>query len=193
MNFLSCGAEAVLFLEKNVVIKERITKKYRVKELDKKIRKFRTKREAKILQVLNDKKSICPKLISFCDKKMIIEMEYLEGVQLKEVIKENFAEQAGKIVALMHENDIIHYDLTTANFIVKNDKVFIIDFGLSFFSKRIEDKAVDLHLFERSLNAYHTLIKDQCWNAFLKGYKNYKDSDKIIKQLKKVELRGRNK
>ena len=39
------GAEAKIFKENNLIIKERIPKDYRLKELDEKIRKQRTKRE----------------------------------------------------------------------------------------------------------------------------------------------------
>ncbi len=193
MTVLSKGAEATIFLKENKVIKERLSKTYRLKEIDEKLRKSRTKREAKVMKTLNELKISSPKIFTFCDKKMIIEMEYIEGMPLRETLNADYASQAGKIVGLMHENDIIHDDLTTANFVVKNGGVFVIDFGLSFFSKRIEDKAVDLHLFERSLNAHHTSIKDECWKSFLESYKIYKESDLVINHLKKVERRGRNK
>lgn len=190
---LAEGAEAIISLKNNLIIKERISKNYRLKVLDEKLRKLRTRKEAKILQKLNELHISSPKLITSCDKKMIIEMEYLEGEQLSTVIDENYSKQAGAIVGKMHENNIIHGDLTTANFVVKDDKVFIIDFGLSVISKRNEDKAVDLHLFERSLEAHHTNIKEDCWDAFLESYQKHKDSNAVIKQLEKVEHRGRNK
>ena len=49
---------------------------------------------------------------------------------------------------------IIHGDLTSSNIMINltaEHKVYIIDFGLSSFSENIENKAVDLNVFEKSL------------------------------------------
>ena len=46
------GAEAVIFLEDNKIIKNRIKKNYRIDELDRKLRINRTKREINLL-ILN--------------------------------------------------------------------------------------------------------------------------------------------
>ena len=43
------GAEAILYREDDILIKERIKKGYRIKELDEKLRKRRTRSEAKLL------------------------------------------------------------------------------------------------------------------------------------------------
>src|SRR3989344_2394264 len=43
------GAEAIIYLDDNRIIKERTKKSYRIKEIDEKLRKSRTKKEAKIL------------------------------------------------------------------------------------------------------------------------------------------------
>jgi len=197
MEIISQGAEAILKLKNFgtdiIVEKKRIEKKYRIIQLDNKLRKSRTRRETKILEKLNELKIPCPKLITSCDKKMIIEMEYIKGVPLKNVMNKEFSGQVGTIIAQMHSNNIVHADLTTANFLVKNDKVYVIDFGLSFVSQRTEDKAVDIHLFERSLNAHHTLIKKECWKEFLNNYNKYSESSNVLKHLIKVEKRGRNK
>ena len=65
----------------------------------------------------------------------------------------------GESVARIHQKDIIHGDLTTSNMIFKNEKVFFIDFGLGYISRKIEDKAVDIHLLKQALEAkhFHTL------------------------------------
>ena len=72
-------------------------------------------------------------------------------------------------------------------------QIFIIDFGLGFISKRIEDKAVDLHLIKQALEAKHYLYHESLFHSFLQGYKLEKDYAKILEQLKKVEARGRYK
>jgi len=45
------GAEAKIFLEENFVVKDRVVKGYRLKELDEAIRKRRTKKEERILEI----------------------------------------------------------------------------------------------------------------------------------------------
>ena len=53
MQIIKQGAEAILFLDnfenQKVLVKERIPKKYRIKEIDEKLRKERTKKEVKLL------------------------------------------------------------------------------------------------------------------------------------------------
>lgn len=105
-------------------------------------------------------------------------------------------QKIGKQVALLHKNDIIHGDLTTSNTILqeKTNKIYIIDFGLGFISKRLEDKAVDLHLIKQALEAKHWQNHEQLFAEFLKTYtKELQDSQKVLDQLKKVESRGRHK
>jgi TP53 regulating kinase-like protein len=70
--------------------------------------------------------------------------------------------------------------------------LFIIDFGLSFHSQRLEDKAVDLHLIKQALEAKHFQNHEGLFKEFLKNYKP-KDYKNILEQLKKVEARGRYK
>ena len=55
---ISQGAEAVIIKEGNNIIKNRISKSYRLEELDKKLRQFRTRREAKVLEKLQEMKDL---------------------------------------------------------------------------------------------------------------------------------------
>lgn len=189
------GAEAKLFRSENKLIKERIKKSYRLKEIDEKIRKSRTKREVKMLKKLD----FVPKVLDVDDKKKIIEMEFIEGKLVKNILddinkekRKEICKKIGKNIAELHNLDIIHGDLTTSNFIF-NKKVYFIDFGLSFVSNRIEDKAVDLHLLKQALESKHYRHFEECFGFVLNGYKKVKDYDKILNRLGKVESRGRYK
>ncbi|RLE39318.1 Kae1-associated kinase Bud32 [Candidatus Woesearchaeota archaeon] len=186
------GAEAKLYLEGNKVIKDRFKKKYRHPELDKKLTYSRTKREAKVLQKLQELGFPAPRWI-FNDKN-ILEMEHIKGAQLKDVFKLKHCKKIGEMIAEMHNAGIIHGDLTTSNMIM-NEKIFFIDFGLSFFSKKLEDKAVDLHLLRQALESKHYEIWQDAFDKVLKGYKaKAKKAKEIIMRLEKVvEMRGRNK
>src|SRR3989338_6709944 len=61
----------------------------------------------------------------------------------------------GKNIALLHQQEIIHGDLTTSNMILKGEEVYFIDFGLSFIDPKAEHKAVDLHLLRQALESKH--------------------------------------
>ena len=196
---ISQGAEAKIYLDLlpyPTVHKERITKGYRHKELDKKIRTRRTRSEAKLITKATSFGINVPSVHSVDKKTQTILMNYIEGDRLSETLnsypeKKQFKimQQIGEQVALLHKNNIIHGDLTTSNTILSKDKLFIIDFGLGFISTKIEDKAVDLHLIKQALEAKHFQNHKELFNQFLKTY-NIKEN---IERLKTVEKRGRYK
>ncbi|MBI2575092.1 Kae1-associated serine/threonine protein kinase, partial [Candidatus Woesearchaeota archaeon] len=151
-----------------------------------------------------------PKLISSSDKEMKIEMEHIEGRKLADALdtldsssRGKCCGQIGEKIGMMHASGIIHADLTTSNMILgsgeergeeKEEKVYFIDFGLSFFSDKAEDKAVDLHLLKQALQSRHNAVWKQCFEAALKGYaKTYPRHREVLARLEKVEKRGRYK
>ncbi|MAG20369.1 Kae1-associated kinase Bud32 [archaeon] len=183
------GAESIISLDKNI-IKERIRKSYRFPELDNKIRKQTTRRETKILEKAYNLIPT-PKLIS--SKDTTIEMEYINGKLIKNILdssknKTQLCKQIGNQISLLHKHNIIHGDLTTSNMILKDDKVYFIDYGLSFISHKTEDRAVDLHLLKQALKAKH-YKHPNLFTLILKSYNN----KEVIERLKKVEQRGRYK
>ncbi len=197
MKLIAEGAEARIYTDGKTVVKERQAKPYRIRVLDEFIRKHRTKREAKVFQHLQKIGFPIPKLLSASEKTKRIEMEFLDGKKVRDVLNEKNCTQLcveiGKKIGIMHKNGIIHGDLTTSNMILQN-AVYFIDFGLSFFSEKTEDKAVDLHLLRQALESKHHMIWKQAVAAALKGYKETEpNAAEILKRLEKVEERGRNK
>ena len=189
------GAEAELSREDGVVIKERIKKSYRIQELDDKLRKRRTALEARLLREARRAGVLTPQVLE--EEKTSLKMEFIDGQKVKDVLDENctdICKEIGRNVALLHNYDIIHGDLTTSNMLLKGNKLYFIDFGLGFISKREEDKAVDLYLLHETLESTHFDIMEKAWKAVLGSYKrHYQGSDKVIKALLKVESRGRYK
>ncbi len=188
------GAEARIYVKGRTLIKKRIKKSYRIKEIDDELRRTRTRREARILQKLN-KIVKTPKFIGVDDTEIM--MEYIDGQKVSEILNaknyKRICQEIGNIIGKLHTNNIIHGDLTTSNFILKGD-VYIIDFGLSFHSTKIEDKAVDLHLLKHALESKHYDIFEQAFSEVVKSYlKTFKDGKDVLKRLEKVELRGRYK
>jgi TP53 regulating kinase and related kinases len=192
------GAEALIIKEKDYILKDRIKKNYRIKEIDEKLRKQRTKKEANLLlkasQLIN---SPTPLKV----EKMQIKMPLIKGKKLSEIFdslkkeeQKKICLEIGKALAKLHDNDIIHGDLTTSNIILDGEnKLWFIDFGLGFISSRIEDKAVDIHLIKQAFEAKHFRNWEQDTRNILEGYKHSKNFEKTITQLKKVESRGRYK
>ena len=193
------GAEAIIIKKDNEIIKKRLRKSYRIKEIDDKIRKLRTRSEGKLLAKAAKIISI-PKLKTINEKSKEITMDFVDGKKLSEHLndfdlkkqKTVFCE-IGKSISKLHDSNIIHGDLTTSNMILKNKEVYFIDFGLGFQSHKIEDKAVDLHLLKQALEAKHFKTWEILFKEILKSYSTSKDSKKVLERLKAVEKRGRYK
>ncbi|MFH1065483.1 MAG: KEOPS complex kinase/ATPase Bud32 [Nanoarchaeota archaeon] len=193
------GAEAIIWLDGDKIVKERIKKLYRHEDIDSARRKKTTRFEARLMERAG-KIIPVPKVHSACDKAMVIEMEFIEGKKLRDLVdsmtKEERADvfkRVGKKVAKLHNIDVIHGDLTTSNMIVR-EKVYFIDFGLGFVSSKVEDKAVDLHLLKQALASKHHRQFEECFDAVMHGYKEeIKDFKAVEKRMKKVEERGRYK
>ncbi|CAJ0967833.1 unnamed protein product [Ranitomeya imitator] len=69
----------------------------------------------------------------------------------------SLAERIGQILAWMHDEDVVHGDLTTSNMLLRPPhpdlNLVLIDFGLSFISALPEDKGVDLYVWKRLSSA----------------------------------------
>ncbi|KAF9530725.1 kinase-like domain-containing protein [Crepidotus variabilis] len=108
----------------------------------------------------------------------------------------------GVEIAKMHLADIIHGDLTTSNMILRSpqstaDKkntelVVLIDFGLSYHSSLVEDKAVDLFVLERAFASTHPDF-EPLFASVLAAYAKMlkKDWAPVQRRLDDVRLRGR--
>ena len=193
------GAEALILLDKNEVIKKRIKKSYRLPEIDEEIRKLRTRSEGKLIEKAG-KFAMVPHLKKVDEKAKEITMEFINGKKLSDNLdgfdlqkQKEICDQIGKSIAKIHDADIIHGDLTTSNMILKGNEIYFIDFGLGFHSHKTEDKAVDLHLLKQALEAKHFMHWQALFNSVLQGYSSSKNSKLVLEQLKKVEARGRYK
>lgn len=200
-DLIAKGAESNIvkssYLGRDAVLKNRISKNYRIPEIDNKIRKARTKLEAKLLSDVKKAGVVTPILydVDLHDKTIL--MEEIKGDLVKDIINEDLAYEIGENIAKFHNLNIIHGDITSSNMMVndKNQLVFI-DFGLGRYSDLFEDKAVDLLVLKKSLQSidYNTAIK--IFDKVLEGYADeYKDDslnrEQIIKKINEIESRGR--
>ena len=199
LKLIQQGAEAKIFLDEknNLIIKDRTSKSYRIPELDKKIIKQRTKAETKLLTKAN-KIVNSPLPEKSKDSNKII-MPYIDGEKLSTSLNDfplekqkQIMKKVGEAVAKIHKEDIIHGDLTTSNMILKDKEVFFIDFGLGYISKKVEDKAVDLHLLKQALEAKHFMHWKELYKEFQEAYSKINpESKKIYERMIAIEKRGR--
>jgi len=198
---ISQGAEAIILRKGDKVLKQRIEKSYRIKQLDEKIRKLRTRSEGKLLERAS-KIIDAPKVLKVDEKSKEITSEFIEGDRLSDILEKfnekkqkEILEKVGETISKLHNNDIIHGDLTPSNMILSNEKkIYFIDFGLGYISQKLEDKAVDLHLLREAIEATFAEHWKPLFDSVKKGYsKGYKDSKKVLERFTAVERRGRYK
>ncbi len=194
MEVIKRGAEAVLYRDGDRVVKVRVKKGYRHPLLDERIRRYRTRREARLLSKARAIGINAPRVIEVDEERYTVVMEYIEGVQLKKALNRqslHLMEEAGRMVGALHRYNLVHGDLTTSNFILKDRELYLIDFGLGEVSTSIEDKAVDLVCFKKSYFATHSDIPEG-WELFLRGYTSaFPDAEKVLRRMEEVERRAR--
>ena len=201
MKLIKKGAEADIYTgtwkNSKALFKTRKIKTYRNSSLDSKIRKQRTIKES---QMLSQVKSfgIPTPLVYFVNlEKSMIVMQEIPGKPVHDLPESKIIEiskQIGKLVGLLHKNGVMHGDLTTSNFILFKNTIYMIDFGLSQNSIKPEDHAVDLRLIKEILNSAHAKIMEPSWKNFLNGYKSVVGityQTKIVKLVSEIESRGR--
>ncbi|MBI4448481.1 Kae1-associated serine/threonine protein kinase [Candidatus Woesearchaeota archaeon] len=196
MEIIESGAEAIISGDATLIRKDRVKKSYRHPQIDKALRQARTRREAKILEELKKANFPAPRLMMVDDKSMVIDMQRIDGQKLRDIFDKDhvaFSQEIGAKLARLHSLGIIHADLTTSN-MIHNNQIYFIDFGLSFFSTELEDKAVDLHLLNRALESKHPSVHKESFDAVQRAYLAQDPvNQSVLDRLKVVERRGRYK
>ena len=201
------GAEARIyrsqFFGKPAILKERFVKSYRVPTLDHKLTHRRMNQEVRSMARCRKNGIRAPAVYLIDMKQRTIYMEDVGGVSLKEFIRgvQNDKEQTltalvqniGKILAKMHDCDVIHGDLTTSNMMysLATGDITLIDFGLSSVSTLAEDKGVDLYVLERAFLSTHPNT-EALFQAMLASYTQATKNPKpVMAKLDEVRMRGR--
>ncbi|KAI7830453.1 tp53rk protein-like protein [Gamsiella multidivaricata] len=201
------GAEAKVYLtpylQRKAIIKERFPKTYRHPTLDKKLTSRRVIQEARCLNRCQKAQIDTPTVYLVDVDRSLIYMEHIEGCSVREFLvtaegqvperQTALAGEIGRALGLMHNIDVVHGDLTTSNLLMREESgsVVLIDFGLSYVSQLIEDKAVDLYVLERAFISTHPNT-EVMFAQIIEAYgKSCKASKQILKKLEDVRLRGR--
>ena len=214
MELIKQGAEAKIYLAgfaeffgadllpgEKVIVKHRIPKRYRIREIDERLRKERTVREARVLHRAKAFGVNCPHVYEVDLRDMKIAMEFIEGDRLKELLESvpveerlRLCREVGRQVGKLHDAGIVHGDLTTSNMILREGKVYLIDFGLADFDPTLEARGVDLHLLKRAMESTHYTWFEEGFEAVLEGYaevRGEKAREDIEEKLEEIESRGR--
>ena len=136
---LGQGAEGKIyigeFLSKKCIIKERFEKKYRLKELDKKLTKNRMLNESRNIARasklgvnvptlyfvdLLERKIYMEYIENSCQLKVLLQSIYsLEDISPYQSLLDKISNDLGSMLSKLHSGDLIHGDLTPSNIILK--------------------------------------------------------------------------
>lgn len=199
------GAEAEIYLENwhgdLAIRKTRLTKPYRIRELDDAIRLARTSHEANMMHEVRKLGVPVPSIRHIDPEASTIIMDFINGPTLKVELlgitmpaRRARCQSLGRLVGELHEGGAVHGDLTISNVLSENGKLFLIDFGLSDFSDEIEDRGVDLLLLNRAMKSTHYRFHGALFKAFMSGYSTVvgrQRSSEILQKMREIEQRGR--
>ena len=200
------GAEANLYLEdwhgRKVILKRRLSKEYRITEIDDKIRSQRTVHEPQVIHKAKESGVPTPTIYMVDLPNATIIMEFIEGKQIKQILgnlslseRHSLCRRIGNLIGHLHTHGIVHGDLTTSNMILTpSGKVVFVDFGLSEYSTELETRGVDLHLMKRAFQSSHFKYAKECFDAVMEGYSESVGKDaaeEILTKIGEIERRGR--
>jgi N6-L-threonylcarbamoyladenine synthase/protein kinase Bud32 len=182
------GAEAVVDVLDDEVIKRRVPKEYRHPELDATLRRDRTVLEARLLSEAR-KAGVPTPLVHDVDvSEATLRLQRVGDADLADALTAERARELGDLLARLHGEELVHGDPTTQNVRV-GDRLFLIDFGLGYHSGHPEDHAMDLHVFEGSVEGTATDPEPLC-RAFEAGYAETGD-ETVLERLAEIRGRGR--
>jgi len=195
------GAEATVcqgeFLGREVLIKIRPNKTYRLPEIDAHIRNMRTRNEARIMRDARDAGVRTPCIYDIDLKECSITMEHIKGQSVKTVLDEHperadeICRKIGEAVAKLHSAGICHGDLTTSNMILENDEICLIDFSMGGSKAELEDIGVDLRLLERAFSSAHVGLESSFGVLMDTYYSNIDNAKQVRKKLSDIKNRAR--
>ncbi|MGP6239325.1 bifunctional N(6)-L-threonylcarbamoyladenine synthase/serine/threonine protein kinase [Cuniculiplasma sp. SKW4] len=191
------GAESIIrrkkFHQFEAIEKERIPKGYRNEEIDLRIRRMRMKREITMLERMARIGISVPYIFSVDLKRNAFMMEYIDGKNLgsEENIDPEVPGELGRMIGMMHGENICHGDLTMNNIMVRGKRVFLIDPSMGSVTDRIQDFAYDMRLLNESSVA--TLKNGEKFMQDVMGAyrKHFKGAGAVIEEMKRIEGRRR--
>lgn len=188
------GAEAVVDLDGETVLKRRDKKPYRHETLDERLRAERTRSEARLTSEARRAGVPTPVVSGIDPAAASLRIEQVGSVDLSRRLHAETVRRVGAQLATLHRAGVVHGDLTPGNVRVAGSpetqpQIWLIDFGLAYHSADIEDQAMDLHVFEQAVGG---IAEDApaLFVAFEEAYAQRGDQQ-VLSQLANIEDRGR--
>ena len=202
---LARGAESIIYKIEQwgipCVLKWRQSKPYLLKDIDSYLRKSRTSRECKMLTISRTLGVPTPAVYYVDLEQHTILMDFIAGSQFKQLAGQlsrsdlvTLSYEFGRLIALLHEGNVVHGDPTTSNIIVdEKSRLWVVDFGLSEMNATIEMKGVDLHLIHRALETTHWDLQEDMLDATLEGYVAVlgNTAEPTLSRMREIRERGR--
>jgi Kae1-associated kinase Bud32 len=184
------------------LVKERDSKSYRPKALDERLRRERTRTEARLLVDARRLGVRTPLLYDIDLVHHRLTLEEIPGPTLKQLLEdpelapeslEAALRSFGEALGRLHAGGISHGDLTSSNVLFPtgaNGAPAFLDLSMGSRSPGVEELGIDLHLVEEDLKALHASA-ERLVRVFLEGYDagNPNGSADVRKRAK--EIRGR--
>jgi Kae1-associated kinase Bud32 len=203
---LSRGAEATLriveWMGLPALLKERGVKSYRAKALDERLRRERTRTEARLLVDARKLGVRTPIVYDIDLAKHRLVLEQLAGRTLKEMLEDpaippatlsGAVRRLGEGLGRLHAGGISHGDLTSSNVLFPEGPdapPAFLDLSMGSRSPGIEELGIDLHLVEEDLKSLHPRA-EALVRAFHEGYASGNpDGAKDVRARAKA-IRGR--
>ncbi|MCI4346299.1 MAG: Kae1-associated serine/threonine protein kinase, partial [Thermoplasmata archaeon] len=179
------GAEAALtrveWLGLPALRKDRDSKAYRPKPLDDRLRKERTRNEARLLREARGLGVRTPIVYDIDLPRHRLVLEELPGPTLKELVQAEGADLAeltspvrsfGTALGKLHAGGMSHGDLTSSNVIFPagaDGPPAFVDLSMGARPASLEERGIDLHLVEEDLAGLHAK-GNLLYRQFLDGY-----------------------
>ena len=183
------GAEAVVTVADDQVIKRRVPKSYRHPGLDARLRRERTVAEARLTGEARRHGVPTPVVRDVDVAEATLTLARVGDRDLAADLTPARARTVGEHLATLHRTGVVHGDPTVRNVRIGGDRLYLIDFGLGYHSGHVEDHAMDCHVFGGSVRGT-AADPDAVLSAFERGYADAGD-DGVLARLRKIEDRGR--
>jgi len=207
------GAEAKLYTFNfhgvQALVKERFSKKYRHPQLDKTLTQQRLNAEVRALTRCQMAGIPVPILYYVDAEANCLIMQHLvDAMTVRDFIHsrpdwetndevKKLSANIGVLLARLHQENIIHGDLTTSNMLLSTpsdlETLTLIDFGLAHSDSLAEHKGVDLYVLERAFLSTHP-NSESLFKILLDSYEQNSDNKtvgEILAKLEEVRQRGR--
>jgi len=183
------GAEATVSFEGDSVTKERRPRTYRHPDLDVRLRRQRTRQEARLLSEARRTGVPTPVIRDVDLREGRLVLQRVGRADLREALDAGAVEALARHLATIHQAGFVHGDPTTRNARVDDGRVVLLDFGLGYYTHDPEDHAMDLHVLAQSLDGTAD-DAEALREAAVAAYREVGD-EAVLDRLREIEGRGR--